>query len=57
MLSGIAHDAIQRDVYYLLVPHRDDITHAKLAERMRTHYYHFFNSLSQMYQMIAKVQR
>jgi L-aminoadipate-semialdehyde dehydrogenase len=42
MLSGIAHDPIQRDVFTplflgatLLVPHRDDIMHGKLAEWMR----------------------
>ncbi|KAI9717054.1 MAG: putative NRPS-like protein biosynthetic cluster [Candelaria pacifica] len=42
MLSGIAHDPIQRDIFtpmflgaQLLVPSRDDIQHEKLAEWMK----------------------
>ena len=42
MLSGIAHDPIQRDVFTplflgatLLIPHKDDIAHEKLAQWMR----------------------
>ncbi|KAF2433270.1 L-aminoadipate-semialdehyde dehydrogenase large subunit [Tothia fuscella] len=42
MLSGIAHDPIQRDVFTplflgatLLIPHKDDIMHQKLAEWMK----------------------
>ena len=44
MLSGIAHDPIQRDMFtplflgaQLLVPSRDDIQNEKLAEWMRRH--------------------
>ena len=44
MLSGIAHDPIQRDIFtplflgaQLLVPSRDDIQHGKLAEWMKAH--------------------
>ncbi|KAF2143218.1 uncharacterized protein K452DRAFT_247600 [Aplosporella prunicola CBS 121167] len=44
MLSGIAHDPIQRDIFtplflgaQLLVPSRDDIAHELLAEWMRNH--------------------
>ncbi|KAI9824562.1 MAG: putative NRPS-like protein biosynthetic cluster [Thelocarpon impressellum] len=44
MLSGIAHDPIQRDIFTplflgarLLVPTRDDIQHERLAEWMREH--------------------
>lgn len=44
MLSGIAHDPIQRDIFtplflgaQLLVPSREDIQHEKLAEWMRIH--------------------
>jgi L-aminoadipate-semialdehyde dehydrogenase len=44
MLSGIAHDPIQRDIFtplflgaQLLVPSREDIQHEKLAEWMREH--------------------
>lgn len=44
MLSGIAHDPIQRDIFtplflgaQLLVPSRDDIQHERLAEWMREH--------------------
>ncbi|KZM18946.1 L-2-aminoadipate reductase [Ascochyta rabiei] len=44
MLSGIAHDPIQRDIFtplflgaQLLVPSKEDIQHEKLAEWMRTH--------------------
>ena len=44
MLSGIAHDPIQRDIFtplflgaQLLVPAREDIQHEKLAEWMREH--------------------
>ncbi|KAF2090188.1 large subunit of L-aminoadipate-semialdehyde dehydrogenase [Saccharata proteae CBS 121410] len=44
MLSGIAHDPIQRDIFtplflgaQLLVPSRDDIAHELLAEWMRKH--------------------
>ena len=44
MLSGIAHDPIQRDIFtplflgaQLLVPSKDDIQHEKLAEWMREH--------------------
>ena len=44
MLSGIAHDPIQRDIFtplflgaQLLVPSKDDIQHERLAEWMREH--------------------
>lgn len=44
LLSGIAHDPVQRDVFtplflgaQLLVPSREDIQHEKLAEWMREH--------------------
>ncbi|KAL5606376.1 hypothetical protein BROUX41_002793 [Berkeleyomyces rouxiae] len=44
MLSGIAHDPIQRDIFtplflgaQLLVPSRDDIAHELLAEWMKTY--------------------
>ena len=44
MLSGIAHDPIQRDIFtplflgaQLLVPSKDDIQHERLAEWMRDH--------------------
>ncbi|RDL40272.1 L-aminoadipate-semialdehyde dehydrogenase [Venustampulla echinocandica] len=44
MLSGIAHDPIQRDIFtplflgaQLLVPAKDDIQHERLAEWMREH--------------------
>lgn len=44
MLSGIAHDPIQRDIFtplflgaQLLVPSKDDIQHEKLAEWMNAH--------------------
>lgn len=44
MLSGIAHDPIQRDIFtplflgaQLLVPSKEDIQHEKLAEWMREH--------------------
>ncbi|KAG9248603.1 hypothetical protein BJ878DRAFT_4794 [Calycina marina] len=44
MLSGIAHDPIQRDIFtplflgaQLLVPSKDDIQHERLAEWMKTH--------------------
>ncbi|KAL2271357.1 hypothetical protein VTJ83DRAFT_728 [Remersonia thermophila] len=44
MLSGIAHDPIQRDIFtplflgaQLLVPSREDIQHEKLAEWFREH--------------------
>ena len=44
MLSGIAHDPIQRDMFtplflgaQLLVPHKDDIQNEKLAEWMKMH--------------------
>jgi L-aminoadipate-semialdehyde dehydrogenase len=44
MLSGIAHDPIQRDIFtplflgaQLLVPNKDDIQHERLAEWMREH--------------------
>ncbi|EKD12750.1 L-aminoadipate-semialdehyde dehydrogenase large subunit [Drepanopeziza brunnea f. sp. 'multigermtubi' MB_m1] len=44
MLSGIAHDPIQRDIFtplflgaQILVPSKDDIQHERLAEWMREH--------------------
>ncbi|KAK3335904.1 hypothetical protein B0T19DRAFT_364497 [Cercophora scortea] len=44
LLSGIAHDPVQRDIFtplflgaQLLVPSREDIQHEKLAEWMREH--------------------
>ena len=44
MLSGIAHDPIQRDIFtplflgaHLLVPSKEDIQHERLAEWMREH--------------------
>ncbi|KAL2154625.1 hypothetical protein VTH82DRAFT_3301 [Thermothelomyces myriococcoides] len=44
LLSGIAHDPVQRDIFtplflgaQLLVPSREDIQHEKLAEWMRDH--------------------
>ena len=44
MLSGIAHDPIQRDIFtplflgaQILVPSREDIQHERLAEWMRDH--------------------
>ncbi|KAJ2906931.1 hypothetical protein MKZ38_009794 [Zalerion maritima] len=44
MLSGIAHDPIQRDIFtplflgaQILVPSKEDILHEKLAEWMRNH--------------------
>lgn len=44
MLSGIAHDPVQRDIFtplflgaQLLVPSKEDIQHEKLAEWMREH--------------------
>ena len=44
MLSGIAHDPIQRDVFtplflgaHLLVPAKEDIQHERLADWMKTH--------------------
>ncbi|OBT58212.1 NRPS-like protein [Pseudogymnoascus sp. 24MN13] len=44
LLSGLAHDPIQRDIFtplflgaQLLVPSREDIQHEKLAEWMREH--------------------
>ncbi|KAI5467050.1 L-aminoadipate-semialdehyde dehydrogenase [Mariannaea sp. PMI_226] len=44
MLSGIAHDPIQRDIFtplflgaQLLVPSKEDIAHERLAEWMRDH--------------------
>ena len=44
LLSGIAHDPVQRDIFtplflgaQLLVPSREDIQHEKLAEWMRRH--------------------
>ncbi|KAH8601045.1 L-aminoadipate-semialdehyde dehydrogenase large subunit [Bisporella sp. PMI_857] len=44
MLSGIAHDPIQRDIFtplflgaQLLVPSKDDIQHERLAEWMKAH--------------------
>lgn len=44
MLSGIAHDPIQRDIFTplflgasLLIPSKEDIQHEKLAEWMREH--------------------
>ena len=44
MLSGIAHDPIQRDIFtplflgaHLLVPAKEDIQHERLAEWMKTH--------------------
>lgn len=44
MLSGIAHDPIQRDIFtplflgaQLLIPAKDDIQHERLAEWMREH--------------------
>ncbi|MCJ1248720.1 large subunit of alpha-aminoadipate reductase [Trapelia coarctata] len=44
LLSGIAHDPVQRDIFtplflgaQLLVPSKDDIQHEKLAEWMREH--------------------
>ncbi|KAL9623707.1 MAG: hypothetical protein Q9160_001937 [Pyrenula sp. 1 TL-2023] len=44
MLSGIAHDPIQRDIFtplflgaQLLVPHKDDIQNEKLAEWMKAY--------------------
>ena len=44
MLSGIAHDPIQRDIFtplflgaQVLVPSKDDIQHERLAEWMREH--------------------
>ncbi|KAI9690861.1 MAG: putative NRPS-like protein biosynthetic cluster [Bathelium mastoideum] len=44
MLSGIAHDPIQRDIFtplflgaQLLVPSKEDIQHERLAEWMKTH--------------------
>lgn len=44
LLSGIAHDPVQRDIFtplflgaQLLVPSKEDIAHEKLAEWMREH--------------------
>jgi L-aminoadipate-semialdehyde dehydrogenase len=44
MLSGIAHDPIQRDIFtplflgaHILIPSKDDIQHERLAEWMREH--------------------
>ncbi|SLM34666.1 l-aminoadipate-semialdehyde dehydrogenase large subunit [Lasallia pustulata] len=44
MLSGIAHDPIQRDIFtplflgaHMLVPSKEDIQHERLAEWMREH--------------------